>query len=80
MTSKLRSIVSNWGYVPLKIYKITFLSLFGSWLHTCVFDVDAVLHASVGVAISGSEGCVHTDDVTMPTGLDSLHTVSLSRT
>jgi len=42
--------------------------------HTCVLDV---LQALVGVAISGSEGRVHADDVTMPAGLDSLHAVSL---
>lgn len=46
--------------------------------HTCVLDLRAVWQAFVGVAISGSEGCVHADDVTMLTGLDSLHAVSLS--
>ncbi len=46
--------------------------------HTCILDISAVLQAFIGVVISGSEGCVHADDVTMLTGLDSLHTVSLS--
>lgn len=41
-------------------------------------DVHAVWQAFAGVAICGSEGCVHADDVTMLTSLDSLHTVPLS--
>ena len=46
--------------------------------HTCVLDVRAVWEAFVGVAISGSESCVHANDVTVLTGLDRLHAVSLS--
>lgn len=46
--------------------------------HTCVLGVHAVWQAFVGVAISDSEGCVHADDVTVLTGLDSLQAISLS--
>lgn len=47
-------------------------------MNTCGLDVHAIWQAFVGVAVSSSEGGVHADDVTMLTGLDSLHTVSLS--
>lgn len=46
--------------------------------HTCVLDSHAVWKGFVCVAISCSEGRVHADDVTMLTGLDSLHSISLS--
>lgn len=68
-----------------KVFRLTELingeALLGvCWSHTCVFDIHAAWQTFAGVAVTGSKGCVHADDVTVLTGLDGLNAVSLSGT